>query len=480
MMHKYLFNLLAIFGMACSILLCQCSSGTTASDTLDLCTVDEDCPYGQYCDDGICVTGNTACDADNPCPDGMECRNGTCITSGVDGGSDGDGGLDADGGNGDITQTGPAIVIISPPATGSPPVHQLNFGNVAVGVSAEQQIVLENIGDEDLRIIELNFESGGSVDDFSIPQSILDSLPLTVAPNQQATLDVVYTASDGVTDHGVLDIISNDPVNALVKVQLLSEFKGEAKISASPAALVFGDIPVGDSSQPLTATLSNQGTGNAVLTINDIRFGILANPDFELVIIDANQQAVSLPVLLNNGDFVDVLVTYHPQANEDDSDELVAVSDDPITPSLAVPLSGSGVIGDVSAQPSPIALGRVRVLSHAEQTVTISNSGGATLELTGIALVDTSAEWLLSSSDVDLADLANNPHVLNAQESVDVLIGFDPADIGLEEGKLVIDHSGPGEQLEVALSASSGMPLHRLRQVRSRSQSATWAANRSR
>jgi len=352
----------------------------------------------------------------------------------------------------------PDIEVVSPPLTGDPPVYQLNFENVAVGVLMEQQVVVANIGNAELRIMQLNFEAGGDVDDFSIPQAILASLPLVIEPGGQTTIDVTYQASDGTNDHGVLDIISNDPDEALVQIHLLSEFKGEQEAVLSPGSLDFGDITVGQSSQPLSFTISNQGTGNAVLSVEDVRFGVLANQDFDLEVRDADMQPVELPALVNIGDLLDVEVTYHPQVAEDDSDEVVVISNDPLSPSLSVTLSGRGVVGSVGVEPSSLDMGRVRVDELGELAATITNTGGADLELTGVVLSGVNEEWTLSSNDMNLDDLADDPYSMSPGDWVGIDLSFAPVDIGQEGGQLVIDHTGPGDQLVVSISAEGYIP----------------------
>jgi len=439
---KFLLSFALILGL--SAMLSSCSSATTPPDDGSvLCGDDDDCPYGQYCDNGVCQTSSVPCDEQDSCHAGMTCRNGVCVEEG-------------DGAEPDPE---PDIEVVQPALTGDPPVHQLNFGNVLIGVTVSQQVVLRNVGDADLQIVQINFEAGSGADDFSISQEQLDSLPVTVLPNEQTVLDVLYTASDGLTDHAILDIISNDPDEALIQIHLLSEFKGDPLAAVSPQTLSFGDIGVGVTSSPLSFLISNQGTGNAVLLVEDVRFGILANPDFDLTILDADSQEVSPPVFVNNGDFLEVDVVYHPQAREDDSDEVVVVSDDPINEILSVAISGRGVLGDIEIIPSPVDLGRVRVNEHGETEVTITNAGGAPLSLTGVYLeAGISAEWMLSSIDLDLADLVNNPHELAPSEFAVVTLAFDPLDIGLEEGNLIIDNTTEEPQRVVALTANGFIP----------------------
>jgi len=433
-----------------------CSDDTTnPNKDSGLCAADEECPLGWYCDVGVCRQADATCDDTHPCPSGQECRNGGCVAVATDGGVDGDGG---DGGDGGEPEPGPDIEIVEPPLTGDPPLHQLNFGNVMVGVTASRQVRVSNVGDADLQILQLNFEACQGIDDFSVPADQLAALPVTVAPGGSTVFDVDYTASDGLTDHCILDIVSNDPDEALVKVHLLSEFKGNALASVQPQSLNFGDIPLTETSQPLTFTLSNQGTGNAVLTVEEIRFGILSNPDFSMTISDSGGQPAVIPAQLNNGDFLDVEVVYHPQVEEQDSDEAVITTDDPINTTLRVTLTGQGVVGILDVSPSPVDVGRVRVGEHGEAVVTITNTGGAPTALAEVYLWDAGPELSLTSPDLDLANLPTNPYQLGPSESARVEVNFDPIDIGAEEASLIVENTSEDWYRVIAVTAEGFIP----------------------
>ncbi|RME22898.1 MAG: choice-of-anchor D domain-containing protein, partial [Deltaproteobacteria bacterium] len=408
---------------------------------------------GQFCNDGVCTPGGEACSPQNPCPAGQQCRNGTCVGEPADGG-DGDGGDGSDGGD---TEPEPDIEIVNPlPSQG---VYELNFGNVQVGQAVEQSIIVRNAGEAELRLLELSFEAGEGCGDFSLHQDTLDSVPIALQAGEEAEVPVVYLATDGVTDTCILDIVSNDPDEALVKIHLISEFKGEAKIAVDKTALDFGDVEVGKTSQPLSVTVTNQGTGNAVLTIEDIRLGTAGSEDFSLEVKDFSGQPVQLPALINRSDGVDVFVTYHPQQQEQDSEKIIIVSDDGVSPTLEVSLAGRGVVGDVAVTPSPIDLGKVRVGDSTTQTVTITNSGGAPLQITGITL-SAGAEFGMNSTDIDIPNLASNPHQLDAGASATLDISFNPQDVGQESGELVITHTGPSAERRVNVTATGYIPAH--------------------
>jgi hypothetical protein len=436
-----------------------CSDSTTPADGSNLCARDEDCPIGQYCDDGLCVPATITCQNPTDCPEGMVCRHGACVAVAGDGGMDGDGGADGEDG-GDQSAPQPDIEIVEPAGTGDPPVYQIDFGNVQVGVTVAQQVKVRNRGQAELRLLELNLEAGGNTTEFSVAAETLGRLPLSLPPGQETLLDVLYRAQDGLSDTGILDIISNDPDQPLVKIHLLSEFKGVAQISVQPVTLAFGDVPVGESSAPLTFTAANTGSGNAVLTVSSIALENPADQDFTLSVEDSGGGALSAPFFLNHNDFATVRVTYHPQRAEADSEGVIVSSNDALNPSTRVALSGTGVVAGVEVQPSPIDLGRIRVGRHGEMEALIRNSGGAELLLSGVSLIFGAPEWTLASPDVDLASLPSSPKRLLPGESIRIVAGCDPTALGATTATIRIENQNGQPPREVAALAQAYIPPH--------------------
>ncbi len=81
-----------------------------------------------------------------------------------------------------------------------------DFENTFVPCGAEKELILTNIGRDDLVITELDYASGGHL-------SLLEGLelPLTLAPNDTAAVTVGFDAADTAGDLGTLAVTSNDP-----------------------------------------------------------------------------------------------------------------------------------------------------------------------------------------------------------------------------------------------------------------------------
>ncbi len=58
-----------------------CKDGSCVTSSGGGCTSDADCPSGQVCNNGTCTTGGTGCQSDFDCPSGQICQNGTCTSN---------------------------------------------------------------------------------------------------------------------------------------------------------------------------------------------------------------------------------------------------------------------------------------------------------------------------------------------------------------------------------------------------------------
>jgi hypothetical protein len=154
-------RIVRIFSLGLWMLGCS-SSSLPPDDGGLLCSTDEECSPGSWCEEGVCRKAELLCDDGGGCPEGYFCRHGGCLPGAADGGDGGDG---WDGEEGEPAPQ-PDIEIISPPLVGDPPVYRLEFGNVLVGQTTEGEIVLANAGEAELMVVQLSFEMGEGAKDF--------------------------------------------------------------------------------------------------------------------------------------------------------------------------------------------------------------------------------------------------------------------------------------------------------------------------
>ena len=119
------------------------------------------------------------------------------------------------------------------------------------------------------------------------------------------------------------------------------------------------------------------------------------------------------------GDSVTLPVTFSP-ANPEDLGSLTIFSDDPDSPSLVVPITGTGLIPQLFVSPNPYSFGEVLVDCRQEQPLTLSNLGNATLVVEQVVAVAEGFEL----AEVEL------PLAVEPGESVALGLSFTPlADI---------------------------------------------------
>ena len=145
-------------------------------------------------------------------------------------------------------------------------------------------------------------------------------------------------------------------------------------VSFSPTSLTFGSVVVGTSSSPQSVTLTN--TGSATLNVTKIQMTSPNAPDFS--------QTNNCTQVLAGG-FCTINVTFTPTTSGARSAN-VTVTDNASGSPQKVPVSGTGLAPAVSMKPSSLTFAdQLLGSSSASQSITITNTGQATLNISSIA-----------------------------------------------------------------------------------------------
>jgi hypothetical protein len=180
-------------------------------------------------------------------------------------------------------------------------------------------------------------------------------------------------------------------------VLLVPRIVSAAPVIDAPASLNFGPVVVAQSSG-LSLTIGN--TGNNNLNVNSITVSgayFSASPPVT-------------PFTIVSGNIVTFTVTFAPMARGPRSGTVTIASNDPVTPSKVVSLSGSGVAPVIST-PASQAFGNVSVNSNADLNLVITNSstdGGQILNVTGISLTGADASMFSYTPPVTTTIPPNN------------------------------------------------------------------------
>jgi HYDIN/CFA65/VesB-like, Ig-like domain/Abnormal spindle-like microcephaly-assoc'd, ASPM-SPD-2-Hydin len=205
---------------------------------------------------------------------------------------------------------------------------------------------------------------------------------------------------------------------------------------ANPQSLSFGSVQVG-SSQILAETLTNSGGSN--LTISQ---ATLIGTGFSLT-------GLTLPTTLVPGQSVAFSLTFTPQSSATISGSL-SITSNGSNPSLAIEITGTGVLtpGTLNANPAALSFGNVQVGNNQSLPVTLTNSGGSSVTI---------SQANLSSSSFNVNGLTL-PLTLNVGQSTAFNVVFSPQGAGSLTGSLAVLSNASNSALNIALSGTGVTP----------------------
>jgi len=195
--------------------------------------------------------------------------------------------------------------------------------------------------------------------------------------------------------------------------------KCAAQLTSSPPNLRFGQLNLGQSETQLV-TISNAGTSSVTITSLAVSGSEFAT------------SAVNLPLTLSAGQSVDINITFTPNVTGWNGGTVRFYSN-ASNPTLAVQMGGTGVTGQgVTATPATVSFGSVTMGQSETLPVTITNTHGWSVQLTGIQTTGTG--FALSGGSF--------PMILTGGQSVALNVTFTPQSAGEVGGSLFL--FGPG------------------------------------
>jgi hypothetical protein len=206
------------------------------------------------------------------------------------------------------------------------PAH---FGDVPVGEGKSMVVEIQNQGDASLQLSSLALV-GGSSPAFSVAGP---ALPLSIPPGESEPVTVEFNPGMALTHAGVLRAQSNDPDNPAYDI-VLTGTGLKRDIEVTPASVAFGKVDQGDT---VWKTVKVTNVGNQPLTVNSIALASNQSGDFGLSSVPA------LPQTLLQYQELNFLLTFKPSAQGARTGTIAIGSDDPLDPTIQVPLSGTGV-----------------------------------------------------------------------------------------------------------------------------------------
>jgi hypothetical protein len=330
------------------------------------------------------------------------------------------------------------------------------FGSIEIGKRQAISGAFSNTGATDVTVSQIAANSG----DFHISGV---TLPLTLSPGQRTSFAVQFAPSVEGTRSASISVTASDSmaspashssryvyiahasnrtesdrisVVGIGKKKLASGSGTElGQLLASPASLSFGSTQT-SSTQQKSVVLTNSGTAD--ISISQIAAGgtgyTVTTP--------------SLPITLAGSQTVTLTVKFAPQAAGAANGSL-AIASNASNPSLSVGLSGTGVApGQLTVSATPLSFGNVQVGASQKTSATVTNSGGASVTLTGASVSGTA----FSMSSMSM------PVTLGPNQSTTVSVTCAPQASGKLSGNLNITSNAVNSTLAVPLTATAVMP----------------------
>ncbi|MEI6179616.1 MAG: choice-of-anchor D domain-containing protein [Chloroflexales bacterium] len=253
------------------------------------------------------------------------------------------------------------------------------------------------------------------------------SYPFTVVPGGSCTLDLAFAPQRLGRRAGTLSVTSNATVST--KSVSLSGTSTVPALGFGPASLSFADQLVGTTSPSQSLTLTNPGT--APLVLNTV------TPSSEYQVVSTTC-AQPYPATLAPGASCTVSLSFTPQASGARPGTLTVGSNVPGSP-YSARLSGKGLAPAVALDAANVNFSGQVVGTSATRTVTVTNTGNATLTISGTNVSGTSFARAVGGSCA-----TSFPATLAAGASCTLVLTFTPAAAATYTGNLTLTSNALG------------------------------------
>ena len=241
----------------------------------------------------------------------------------------------------------------------------IDFGTIDAGQTGEQAITITNTGTATLEITGIESD---------VPGLTFDTTMFTLAPNSSQTITITFPSSAEGEFSGNINILSNDLQSGTqtVSVSVIVQPRPVPVIAVQQTAVNFGTVAFAQTVQQ-TITVTNTGTADLEITgIESDVPGLTFEP--------------STFTLAPNGSRT-VTVTFPSSVEGEFSGNINILSNDLQSGTQTVSVSGivqPPLVPVIAVQQTAVDFGTVEFAQTVQQTITIQNTGTASLEITGI------------------------------------------------------------------------------------------------
>ena len=317
---------------------------------------------------------------------------------------------------------------LAPTAVPSP--TSLTFGNQNTGTtSAAQNITLSNTGTANLTLTSIAI-TGTNAGDFV--QN--NTCGTTIATGGRCTISVSFKPTGSGTRSAAVTITDN-ALNSPQSVPLTGAGLAPV-VSLTPTSLTFASQSAGTSSAAQTITLANTGTGT--LTLTTIAITGTNTGDFA----QTNNCGTSVAV----GAHCSINVTFKPTTAGTRSASVSLTDNAPGSPQTAA-LTGTGLAPIATLSPTSVAFGVVPMgTTSSGSIVTLTNTGTATLNITGITITGTNTG--------DFSQTNTCGASLTAGSACPITVKFSPKATGARSASVSITDNAGGSPQSVSLNGT--------------------------
>jgi hypothetical protein len=302
----------------------------------------------------------------------------------------------------------------------------MDFGSVAMGNKVPQQASVTNIGTAPINITALTISSNA----FSVSGA---TLPLSLGVGQGANFSVWFNSGTAGKSLGTLTAQADGgAAPAVINLSGTANIAGP-QLSLSSSNLDLGTATV-NTKVSSSVTLSNTGNADltiSVITVNGAAFGV---------------SGIATPKTIAAGQSATMTVNFSPTTAGATSGSILLASNDP-NGTATITLTGTGTTtptGHLGANPSSLSFGNIAVGSNNTLSVTVTNSGQATVNISQVQV--TGAAFTATGITA--------PTALSAGQSGTLQVKFAPTATGSSTGSISLVSDAPGSPLTINLTGT--------------------------
>ncbi|MDQ3739996.1 MAG: choice-of-anchor D domain-containing protein, partial [Actinomycetota bacterium] len=264
--------------------------------------------------------------------------------------------------------------------------------------------------------------------------------PLTLGAGQSCEIRVSFDPATTGAKTATITVDSDVPDIVLD----LAGTGTQTELTAAPDSLTFGSQDVDDGSTAVQTSVV-ENTGTETVTFDARTLGGADALDFAHL-TDQVTDCASTPSL-GPGDTCNVRIRFDPDGTGAKSATLTLDSN---APDEVIALAGTGTQTQLTAEPGTLAFGGQDVDdgATAEQTSVVENTGTEPVDLDAVTVGGTDPGQFERLADQGTDCTAAT--TLNAGETCDVRVAFDPTATGAKSATVTIDSNAPDETVDLS------------------------------